>query len=287
MGIFAQIKQTLDEAAARRAAEERALYESMKPYHRGYDVYPDEVCDHFVGMLRKSIVTHFLIKLFLLALAAGGIAAGFLTKTVQLIVILPLPALILLLLIIRDISRLNRISAKKYDAFGAMVTNSRVDSHSSTDSDGNTTTTYEYYIWLNGIKCEVPKKEFDKTGIGTYTYFVRLKAKYIKNDLFFLYPTDPSEAEHRIGQHYPKDELRLYNAPSPNGLTTLLCVLGVIAAIGGAIAYAAGRSSDTLWLMTAIGGGAVTLVGLIARGISINMRAQEKIVQKIKHQSRD
>ena len=286
MGILSAIKQAIDEASARERAEKKALYERVKPYNRGYDVYPDEVTDHFAGMLKKKLVKQLITELLLLALAAGGITAGFVWGYVPPIVILPIPALVLLALVIQSFSRLNRISERKFDAYGAMVTDSRVDTRTSTDSEGNTTTTYDYYLWLNGIKCEVTSKEFNKAPVGVYTYFVRLKGKYIKQDLFFLYPTDPSEADHRIGQHYPDEELRLWAPPAPNGLATMLCILGFMAGIGGFLAYALPRTGDRLWLMTAIGGGVMVIVGFIARAVSRKKRAQDKLVQKVKQISK-
>ena len=282
MGIFSQIKQAIDEAAAREQAEKRAFYQRMQPYKRGYDVYPDEVCEYFVGMLRRSIAKHFIIELGLSLIAMAGIAAGFLTQTIPPIVMLPIPAVFLMCLAMRDASRLKRIKAKKYDAFGAMVTDDRIESHTSTDSDGSTTTTYDYYIWLNGVKCEVTKKEFDKAGLGTYTYFVRLKDRYIKYDLFFLYPTDPSEADHRIGQHYPDDELRLWGPPAPSGAATMLLILGIIAVITGFLAYTLPRTGDKMWLTAAAGGGVMAVTGLIARAVSREKRAREKLIQKVK-----
>ena len=165
-----------------------------------------------------------------------------------------------------------------------MVTNTYVEVHHSTDSDGRDTTTYTYYVWLNGIKCQISGSEYNKIGVGVYCYFIRLKAKYIKNDLFFFFPTDPAEQDHRTGQHYPEDELRLYSAPPANALATLMLVLGILGAIGSFITMVltddGHRTGLPVWAYIGIGCLAMAVIGFIARGISKSLRCRRIIEEK-------
>ena len=284
MGIFSNIKQSLRESAERRAAEQKALNERMMTYHRGYDVFPDEVCGYFVSMLLGRFIKGLFIRLLLLGLVIGGGVLGYMYEAFGLVFVLIVPVLILIPWILVDISRLARIAGGNYDAFGAMVTNTYVEAHHSTDSDGRDTTTYTYFVWLNGIKCEVSGREYGKIGVGVYCYFIRLKAKYIKNDLFFFFPTDPAEQDHRIGQHYPEDELRLYSAPPANALATLMFVLGILGGIGSGIALVAtddGKQSGlSIWAYAAMGCFGLAVIGFIARGISKSIRNRRIIEEK-------
>ena len=284
MGFFSNVRESLRESAARRAAEQAALNERMKTYHRGYDVFPDEVCGYFVGMLRGRFIRGLFIRLLLLGLVIGGGVLGCIREIFALVFILLVPVLILIPWVLIDISRLLRVAGGNYDAFGAMVTNTYVEVHHSTDSDGRDTTTYTYYVWLNGIKCQISGSEYNKIGVGVYCYFIRLKAKYIKNDLFFFFPTDPAEQDHRTGQHYPEDELRLYSAPPANALATLMLVLGILGAIGSFITMVltddGHRTGLPVWAYVGIGCLAMAVIGFIARGISKSLRCRRIIEEK-------
>ncbi|MBR6872932.1 MAG: hypothetical protein IKN17_05445 [Ruminococcus sp.] len=278
MGFFANLKQMMEEQAAARAAEERARYERLKPYYRGYDVFPDEVSRHFEGRLRRSILTKLLImSLFLAGLIAGTVYFVAVKNVIGMFLCGP-AAFFLLLVELVYFSDLTKMINGDYDAFGAMVTNTRVVTHTSTDSEGQTTTTHDYFVSLNGIESEVSQGEFKKVGVETYCYFVRLKGKYIKGDKLFLFPCNATEADHRIGQHYPSRELRLYKAPSGHWFTVLLIVLGVMAAIGGAVLTAGMNDKD--WIYLSAGGGGLMLIGVIARGVSVNLRNSRAIEEK-------
>lgn len=284
MGFFSKLSQALQESAARQKAEQQALNERMRQYHRGYDVYPEQVCSYFVGRLRRKLIPRLLIKLLFIGLAAAGGIVTFFSGDTPFVFLMGIVLLFLTPFALVDISRLMRISAGKYDAFGAMVTKTYVEEHTTTDSDGQTSTSYTYFTWLNGIKCEVSSGEFHKVGVGTYCYFIRLKAKYISSDQFYFFPTDPAEQSHRIGQHYPSSELRLYKAPPAHVLTTLLFGLGLLGGIGSLIALVVTEGgtggTTSLFAWTALGGGVTAVIGIIAMTVSKNIRAERLIEEK-------
>lgn len=209
------IRAAANEAAQKRKAEQQALHERMKQYYRGYDVFPDEVNTQYTDWVRRSLIKGLVIKsLILAALIALGVTA-FGAKAYDVFPVYMIGgfvALILLLFVITDISLLTRFLKGNYDCFGAMVTNTRVESHTSTDSDGNTTTTYDYYVSLNGIECEVDSKQYRKAAVGQYMHFVRLKAKYRKNDRFYFFPCSEDEEYYLIGHHNPRTS-RGFTAP--------------------------------------------------------------------------
>lgn len=284
MGIISKAKEAMQQAAERREAEQQALNQRMQPYMRGYDVFPDEVCGYFVGKLRSRIGRRLVIKLLFLAASAGGAAAAFYYEVYAGFMVGLLAAIVLFLFTLGDIISMSYITRRRYDAFGAMVTNTHVEAHYHHDSEGRNTTTYEYFVWLNGVECKVSGGEFNRVAIGDYCYFVRIRGKYIKNDRFYFFPTDPAEQDHRTGQHYPADELRLQRAPAPNGMTTLMLILGVMGAIGSMIAWVATddgkRTELPIWVWTAIGSAGFAVLGGIARVISSNLRNRKIIEEK-------
>ncbi len=231
-----KIKTAAVEAAERQRAEQAALRERMRPYCRGYDVYPDEVNSQYCSYVRRCIIRNMLIKLIFLALIASA-ALIFrkyeLNEMLPLLVIAGVIVLILLAFVLADLSMLSRYMKGNYDCFGAMVTNTRVESQTSTDSDGQTTTTYDYYVTLNGIECEVNSKEYNKVSVGQYIHFVRLKSKYRKNDRFYFFPSSADEEHFLIGHHNPTNEPRLY-APEKGStsltILSVLCIAGAVAA---------------------------------------------------------
>ena len=284
MGLISKAKEAIRESAERRAAEQQALQERMRPYMRGYDVFPDEVCGYFVGKLRGRIGRRLIIKLLFFFASAGGAAAAFYYEVYAGFMIGLLAAIVLFIFTLGDIISMSYITRRRYDAFGGMVTNTHVEAHYHTDSEGRDTTTYEYFVWLNGVECRVSGGEFNRISVGVYCYFIRIKAKYIKNDRFYFFPTDPAEQDHRIGQHYPADELRLYSAPPAGAAANLILALGILSAIGCMIAWYAtddGKNTELpIWPWAALGGVGVIIIGIIARGISRSIRARRIVEEK-------
>ncbi|MBQ8119585.1 MAG: hypothetical protein IJ172_02215 [Ruminococcus sp.] len=251
------IRAGANEAAQKRKAEQQALHERMKQYYRGYDVFPDEVNTQYTDWVRRSLIKGLVIKsLILAALIALGVTA-FGAKAYDVFPVYMIGgfvALILLLFEITDISLLTRFLKGNYDCFGAMVTNTRVESHTSTDSDGNTTTTYDYYVSLNGIECEVDSKQYRKAAVGQYMHFVRLKAKYRKNDRFYFFPCSEDEEYYLIGHHNPSDEPRLYRAEKGSSALTalsVLCLLGSFGTLIWAILRGSTEFLRTVWILPA------------------------------------
>ncbi|MBR1393647.1 MAG: hypothetical protein IJ561_07410 [Ruminococcus sp.] len=227
MGLFDKVRESLAEARERVRLEEAARYQRMAPYRRGYDVYPDEVRRHFGIILRREYIVKVLRDTVIIGLCALGCI--FLIKdksdAVMFIFIPLIVGLIMLFVWISDVRRLMRLEVGSYDLFGAMVTNTRIEEHTTTDSDGSSSTSYNYFVTLNGIECEVSSKEYRKVSVETYCYFIRFPAKYIKDDKFYFFPSDVAEAQQRIGQHYPGREMRLRSAPRGKGYLIFLAVL--------------------------------------------------------------
>ena len=285
MGIFSSIKQGLAEAAERQRQAKAAHEERMRPYYRGYDVFPQEMCDYFGGIVRGKLIRGALIKsLILMAGAVGTILlfryndAG---TVFPFIFIIGIVLFFLFLTILNDVSRLRCFIRGDYDAYGAMVTNTFVESHTSTDSDGDTHTTHDYYVWLNGIKCEVSGSEFGKVKQEQYCFFVRLIGKYIRNDRFYFFPTDTDQQLNRIGQHYPDREPRLRSPSRANFLTSLLIFLGLVGAAAAPMVMLAKNPSNRVPYFWGAGAGvAVFLLGYITRRISVALRDREAIEKK-------
>lgn len=220
------------QAAEQRRAEEAAFRERMKPYLRGYDVFPDEVNSQYYKAVRSRLLRGVIIKFILLFLCSSVVTAIITQRYTEVILMLffcGIAGLVVLLLFIANLTQFLRLTGGNFDCFGAMVTNKRIEEHTSTDSDGNTTTSYDYFVTLNGIECEVTSKEYRKTQRGQYTHFVRVNAKYRKNDTFYFFPCAVSDEQDIIGHHSPQSEPRLYRAEKGSTALTLfsvLCLLG-------------------------------------------------------------
>lgn len=225
MGLFDKFRANLAEAREKARLEAEARYQRMAPYRRGYDVYPEEVRQHFGAILRREYIVKVMRDTAITAACVWGCVWLMHTEAVMFIFIPFLVGLIMFFVWIGDVRRLFRLEASKYDLFGAMVTNTRIEEHTTTDSDGTTSTSYNYFVTLNGIECEVSSGEFRKVTIETYCYFIRFPARYIKDDKFYFFPSDEAEAQQRIGQHYPGRELRLRSAPRGKGYLIFFAVL--------------------------------------------------------------
>ena len=283
MGLISKMSEAVKEAAAQKAAERQALQERMKPYYRGYDVYPQEVCEHFAGMVRGSLARTFAIMTVLFGGSVGAAVIFFVKEIYAGFMLSLVPAVIFLLLALWALSPLTRMLGGDYDAFGAMITDTRVEEHRSTDSEGRSTTTYTYYVWLNGIQCQVSGGEFRKVKTGDYCYFVRLRAKYIKDDQFYFFPSDPAEQDHRISQHYPVDELRLQGPPPGSGWAVLLIVLGILGVIGSIVMWVTHDEDPngfSPWIPAVLGSAGAAVLGIILRKITSAIRARKMIEEK-------
>ncbi|MBR6045572.1 MAG: hypothetical protein IKP47_08065 [Ruminococcus sp.] len=280
MGFFANVKRAMAESAARARAEQEALYQRMKQYYRGYDVFDDGVNSQYVSQLTSRITRNAFIKCLILG---GGVTLCIFIgrNALPLVILIALILFFVFLTALVDISELIKILGNNYDAFGAMVTSHRVESHTSTDEDGHTTTTYTYFVSLNGIECRVSGGQYKKAPVGQYLHFVRVKGKYIRQDTFYFYPCDVSEEQYRIGQHYPAEELRLYRPAKGSGALTALCVLMVIGAVASTMYFVAIRrtSDDLTFIFVSAGlvGGAI-LVAIINKcvGLARGRRELEK-----------
>ena len=241
MGSFRQalmnMKTALIEDAQRRKLEQEQLRQRMAPYCRGYDVYADEINAQYTSLVRSNLIKSVLIKGTIFAAAVTLMVLMITNKSFD---VFPIAifggfiCLVLMMLFLSDISHLSHFISGKYDCYGAMVTNTRVESHTSTDSDGNTTTSYDYFVSLNGVECEVTSKEYRKAPVGQYMHFVRLKAKYRKSDVFYFFPCPQTEEQFIIGHHSPAAELRLYRPEKGSGILTalsVLCILGAFASM--------------------------------------------------------
>lgn len=283
MGLISRMSEAVKEAAAKKAAERQELQERMKPYFRGYDVYPQEVCEHFAGMVRGSLARSFAIRTVLFAGSVGAAVIFFIKEIYAGFMISLVPAVIFLLMALAVLSPMRRILNGDYDAFGAMITNTHIEEHYSTDSDGNGTRTYTYYVWLNGIQCQVSGGEFNKIKVGDYCYFVRLRGKYIKDDEFYFFPSDPAEQDHRLSQHYPVDELRLQGPPPGSAWAVLLIVLGILGVIGSIVMWVThdeDPSGFSPWIPAVLGSAGAAVLGDILRRISSAVRARKMIEEK-------
>ena len=272
MGAFLdavnKMRASAAEAKARREAEAAALRERMRPYCRGYDVFPDEINSQYTSIVCRSLMKGLLIKSIFLAGLVTLIILGFVYRSGGMVAFMFLGFFIGLLLFfaaLSDLFMLTSFISGEYDSFGAMVTHTRVESHTSTDEDGHTTTTYDYYVSLNGIECEVNSKEYHKVAVGQYLHFVRLRAKYRRGDRFYFFPCPVSEEQFIIGQHSPSRELRLYRPEKGSGALTALSVLCIIGSFGVGIYLVVTRReyNGDLTSMLFISG------GLLAGGIVI------------------
>lgn len=231
------IRAAAQEAAQRRRIEQEQLRQKMIPYCRGYDVFPDEINAQYTSLVRSNLIKGVLIKGAIFAAAVTLMVLMITNKSFNMFPLAMLGGflcLVLLMVLLSDISHLSHFIGGRYDCYGAMVTNARVESHTSTDSDGHTTTSYDYFVSLNGVECEVTSKEYRKAPVGQYMHFVRLKAKYRKSDVFYFFPCPQTEEQFIIDHHSPAAELRLYRPEKGSKALTalsILCILGAFASM--------------------------------------------------------
>lgn len=98
--MFNKIKAAASEAAEKQRAAQAQLRERMRPYHRGYDVFPDEVNWQYCAWVRRSLIKKLLIKGIVLAAIIVFIVISVVIKnydTLPLMLICAFAALILLL----------------------------------------------------------------------------------------------------------------------------------------------------------------------------------------------
>lgn len=293
MGLIANFKESMARAREERLILEQERELRLKPYYRGYDVFPDEIRDEYASPLKKRLLRNVVIKWFIVAallfgmvyllIISGGNAAVF-------CVFIGVAAFALICFAVSDLSYFLRVRSGIYDVFGGMVTDTRIEEETTTDSDGNTSTSYTYFVTLNGIECEVPRKEYNKVKVETYCIFVRLPAKYIKNDKFVLFPCSPSEQDKRIGQHYPSHEMRLYRPPS----SSILAILTIVMSLLGALVFAVltpekmdGNPFFEYHYLFSAGLIGVAAAAFFGNRASVNKRAEQELEEKRRRYDRE
>lgn len=280
MGLLSKAMEAMREAGERRRLEQQALMERMRPYFRGYDVYPDEINQQYTSAVCRKLMKSTLIKGIILA---GGVIVMilFAREIFPVSIFLGFALLILFLAALMDFSGLLRFFGGNYDCYGAMVTNTRVEEHTHHDSDGTSTTTYTYFVSLNGIECEVSSREFRKVGIGRYCHFVRLNAKYRRHDKFYFFPCGEEEQYHIIGQHKPSDELRLYRPEKGSGGVVALAVLSGMGSFGMFIyTMVQHKEFGIEELMLPVGLAALMIVFIIINKLISMAKGRKKIEEK-------
>jgi len=293
MGLFSSLKEGLLQAAEniRAAGEQRRLEQQARDqrlarFHRGYDVFPPEMTVTYSKQCRSHYLKGFIIKWILLAVFLAMTVYLFIKMTHPVLLIFSgFASLIFFLLDIHDLSLFLRLIQGDFDVFGGMITGKRVEEHTSTDSDGQTSTSYNYFVSLNGIESEVSSTEYRKADEETYCFFVRFTAKYIRNDMVILYPCPQMIDESNIiGHHHPTHEIRLYRKPSSNGLAVLLGVLGILGAIILAILgnTGAGATLEIYWVPLTAGSAAIGILSFVLNSISVHKREKQELEEKRK-----
>ena len=274
--IFDKLINAAMEERARQKQAYAAMRQRLKEFDCGYDVFPEGdgrqysrsliaktavkvlicwlfVCAYCVAVLRDRDMLRFHPFLFF-----GG---GALT-------------IVLFFVGLGFVRLLGKFMTGRYDIFGGVCTGKRYKTETRTDSDGQTTTYYTYYISLNGVECEVPQSQYNKAVEERYYRFVRVIMKYINRDKYYLFPCDISERERRIGQHYPSGEPRLYKSLGMGVGFVLLAMLGFIGAVVLVfMGYNASHSDENLLYLAAGSGGFAVLMIVIG---DLNRRAKER-----------
>ncbi len=231
MGLIANISNAMKVAAAARAAGLEAHRRRMMPYNRGYDVFRRELTEPIASEVKGRFRIRVLIYLILCGAVAFGIAVVKIGRNPFLFMFLILLALIFGPLLLLNLFRLIKMILGKYDIYGAMVTDKRTRQNTSTDSEGNTTTTTDYFLSLNCIETEVTSREYNRVRTEEYCFFLRILGKYQRRDVFYVFPADASRQDERIGQHLPSGEMRLYSAPKGSAVCVLMAILTAMAAL--------------------------------------------------------
>ncbi len=283
MGLLDNVKDYVRKIDEQMKAEEREFNQLLKPYLRGFDVYPQEVSEHFIGRLRRKLIGRLAAEL-LIMLGLTGLGVYMLVgkKDSTSAVGCWLFALILLPFVSANISTVSRTVGDRFDVFGAMVTHRKVEREYSTDSHGKDVTVYNRYLWLNGVKCDVTDSDYRKLDRGVYCYFIRLKGKYIKSDIYYFYPTDPGEEEHRIAQYYPNNDDRLDRPSKPGTAASLILALGVLGSFGSGMFLMVQRKIQTFHWGILAGFLVMTVIGIIARRVSIDSADTRHLANKRK-----
>lgn len=292
MGLSGDIRKGFRLAAEniRAANEQKQLAEAERDqrlarFRRGYDMFPPEITREYSQRCRAHYIKCFLVNfLFLAGFAALSIWLFMLKTHMTGLVFSCVITLILLIADIINLSKAVRMIIGDFDVFGGIVMNKRVEERTTTDSDGTTSTIYDYYITLNGIESEVSSGDFRRADIETYCFFVRFTAKYIRNDRIIVYPCEQMIDESLItGHHYPKDEIRLYRRPEPNKAAVIFAFLSFVASI---FLAAFGRTSAVTGilhdrsLLFAAGSAAVCVICIILNLISVRRREIQQLEEK-------
>ncbi|MBR4621965.1 MAG: hypothetical protein IKO44_00360 [Ruminococcus sp.] len=295
MGVFSKIVQAYNAAQERQRIANEERYRRMQPYFRGYDVFPEGFGSDIVSQMRGSFFRRLMIEWMIFAAICIALVL-FRAKAPAYYLALIGGGIVLLILFfvsLGNLKMLARMLMGKYDVYGAMVTHKRVTSHTHTDSDGQTDTTYTYYVELNGIECQVSSIEYKKVAEEQYCRFLRIRKKYIKDDSFFLYPCELSVQEQRVGQHYPDYEPRLY-MPAANGcLSAFIAGLFCVAAVTFA-AFSHYKDRDLLpkyindkCIELAIGCGVMFVLILVINRVVTNSKEKKLIEEKERQLNRE
>lgn len=292
MGLLSNIKEGFHQAAESiRAANEQKRLEEMARrqrlagFLRGYDVFPPEITDEYARKCKAHYIKSFIVKWIILAVLVILTVYFFITKLHPFAMIFTgMTSVVLFFMDIYALTRVIRMILGDFDVFGGMITNKRVEEETSTDSDGNTSTTYTYFISLNGIESEVSSTEYRKADIETYCFFVRFTAKYIRDDKIILYPCPQMIDESTIiGQHRPINEIRLYSKPRSSPLAIFFGFVGITAAVVLIGIGRAGSPNTFLyenWMYMSLASAGVGVLALIMNSISVHRREKTELEEK-------
>ena len=274
--IFDKLINAAMEERARQKQERAAMAQRLAEFHCGYDVFPEgDGRQYASSVIAKTAVKAAVCWLCVCVFCAAVILKRDMLGSYAFMVFVGgFLMLVLFFVGLGYVRLLGRFMTGRYDIFGAVCTGKRYETDTRTDSDGNTTTTYTYYISLNGIECEVPHSQYKKAAEEQYYRFVRVIMKYINRDKYYLFPCDISERERRIGQHYPSGEPRLYKSLGMGVGFVLLAMLGFIGAVVLVfMGYNATHSDENLLYLAAGSGGFAVLMIVIG---DLNRRAKER-----------